>query len=610
MDKYPKVERLNMEFRLKLIDRSLRDRYFAAIVREIARRDLLFFVNVLGWTHDPRCVDNKEIPFITFDFQDEYLLKLNECISKGEDLFTDKSRDMGATWCILIVIFWRWLTKKNEQYRLGSRKEEGVDRPKDMSTHFEKLRWLLERMPYFLRPIGWDERKHSAYMRLYNPETRTNIVGESTNPNFGRGSRANATFLDEFASWENADEAWRSLSDATRCKLPLSTPLGLGNKFGELSRSDEIKNKFRLMWWKHPNKVGLSEYHINKVKSGKLFLWGKQVEWASDQSSAPAGCYLDVVGRIHSEWYDGECLRRKEDDIKENLDCNYLTSGNPVFDIYRCDVARRKGYPAPFVGNFIWKIRPVFDTSGVCINKDQLEVEFIESSNGIWGIWEKPESGWDQYGYCISADVSEGLIQGDYNSASVKKRFTEVFGEELVEKTVCVLHARLKAFEYAEELAKCGYYYHGACIGIEKQGHSGGAVINQIIDFYNNLYYNDLITKGYPKKGDKIGFDNANRSVKKAVIDELDKVIVEQKLHDPDIGFWDECMTFVNYDGKLEAQGKSDGQKCYDDRVMDRAIGHWMHLHLPMPRRLRKKEVSTGWRSEIQNRRGNIGWVI
>jgi hypothetical protein len=105
---YPKEVGENLRFRGEILKASEDEKVRAAVV-EVARRDILFFFNVFLWTFDPRMDGMKEIPFVTWGYQDEFILGLSGDLDRGENVFIDKSRDMGATWCILGVFLWRWL---------------------------------------------------------------------------------------------------------------------------------------------------------------------------------------------------------------------------------------------------------------------------------------------------------------------------------------------------------------------------------------------------------------------------------------------------------------------------------------------------------------------
>lgn len=592
---YPKEIGANLRYRGDILTACERDDSLAGVVRTLFQKDILYAFNVWFWVYEVRSKE-KSLPFVTWAFQDEYILSLNEAIETGENVFTDKSRDMGVTYMVLYVMLWRWMTKKGEDFRIGSRKEEYVDKSGDMDSLFEKMRYNLKRIPLFLQPQGFDLRKHSTYMKFLNPEFGNSIVGEATNRDFARGGRKKAVFFDEFQAWEMATEAWRSASDATRCKIAVGTPQGSGNKFAELSRTTEIKVKHHLLWMKHPLKAVTSPEYAEKIKD----------QLHADQSVAPLGCFVDKGGKIRSEWYDNECTRRTSEDVAENLDCNYLTTGRPVFDTELCNLKMLQAKEPVKVGDLYWKVRPLYDDYGTCTNRGEVEAGFSENRNGLLKLWKEPEVGWEN-GYCISADVAEGLAQGDYSSATVLKRFADDFTPEIV----ATIHCKLRSEEYAQELWKLAVWYGRCYVAPERTG-LGLSVVNQLAESYDRIYFKEVMTKGEPRTTDKLGWDTTSHS-KPIIVSNLSRMISENSFIDPDEFFWKETLTFVNDDGSLEAQGKSRGDKCYDDRVMDRAILLWIHGQLPAPRPKRVKEKLEGWRKAEWGRKNEgklVGWVI
>lgn len=594
---YPKTVRENLLFRADLESTEGKD---WGLLREISSRDILFFFNCFGWTlsnfakYEGRS-ELSDYPFVTYPFQDKFILDLKEGIEVGEDVFCDKSRDMGVTWMVIGVFVWFWLfSVKRVQFKLGSRKEDYVDKSGDMDTLFEKARYMIDRLPAYLLPLGFDRRKHSTYMKLYNPYSGSALIGEATNRDFARGGRQNAVLFDEYEAWEMADEAWRSASDATPCKIPIGTPQGSGNKFADLARGNEIKRKHHLIWYLHPLKAVTSKEHIEeRVNPGlvydKVGRYWVQFSHKGDVS----GTYVDQYGKVRSEWYDNEQLKRSSDDIAENLDCNYLTTGNPVFDTNVIGKRISECQPFEIVGDLIWNVSPVFNEHGDCTNKNRLTVTFIKNNNGVWNIRKEPVEGWRNR-YCISADVAEGLEQGDYNSSSVLDRNEN--------EVVATSHHKLKMYEFADELAKIGVYYNYAYVAPERNG-LGISVVEQLHRIYPSIYHKDVLTKGYPEKTDKMGWETFENT-KKVIIGNLSKYIAEDeftkgyKFIDLDEGFWKECLTFVNDDGKLEAQDKSHNGRCYDDRVMDRAILLWITNLLPLPRQEVKKVDYKGFRKQ------------
>lgn len=601
---YPKDIAENLRYRIQVFTECEKDDRLKSIVNELCSRDILYWFNVWCWTYDPRS-EGRHLPFVTYPFQDETILQINEAIEKGENVFIDKSRDMGATYMVLYVMLWRWRYKKGENFRIGSRKEDLVDRKGDMDTLFEKLRYQLERLPWWLQPVGFNLGKHGqTYMRILNPENGNSLIGEATNRDFARGGRQKAVLFDEFQAWEQAEEAWRSASDATLCKIPLGTPEGAGNKFAELARGDEIKRKVRLWWWKHPRKSVTTPEHLEKVKRGEVFdKVGKYVVEVGE-GECPEGCYVDKRGKIRSDWYDLQHSNRDSDDIAANIDINYLTTGNPIFDTEKCAIQLGRCYE-PEYGNLLWRVKPTYNEFGDCVNREQLEVEFIRNPNGFYRVWEHPKKGYD-WGYVIGADTAEGLEQGDYDAAVC------YFRGSTTPKCVASFRGRIPIHEYAEELSKFGTYFGGALVSVERNNHGHG-VLQQLIKTYQRLYHKEIFTKGFAEITDRLGWDTTSMS-KPIIVGTLGKAIAQDGFECLDDRFWKETLTFVEDDGKMEAQGKSRGEKCYDDMVMATAICLYTHLQMPLPSRFRLEEEMDDYDRRYLRRkkfkRGNVGFVV
>lgn len=611
---YPKDINENYRYRDRILTMCEDKKTGMDVIKEVkimCIKDVLFFINTFCWALDP-FVDkghrhgvpglSKDRPIVTYPYQDKFILELDRCISTGENIIADKSRDMLASYMVLMTYLHGFLFK-SMQFKLTSWKEDFIDKEGDMDTLFEKLRYNLRRIPWFLLPAGWHWKSCSSFMRLKNPETGSVIIGESATKNLGSGGRKDSIFFDELSKWEtNAREAWSAASDSTKCKIGVWTPKGVGSFAAELMRGDMVKSKHRLMWWLHPEKTYTSKEHLEKIVKGDVRdrISGYMVGLNEDQSPAPEGCYVDQHGKIRSEWYDGECESRDANDIRENLDCDYLTSGNPVFDTLKCQDAQRRS-KEPQRGDLAWKVSPRFDNvTKMCLNADQLVAEFFPNANGSVYVWEMPDKnlvdGWND-AYCISADCAEGLEQGDYNSANVLRRIDRTVGDGFKPRVVASIHGHHRTFEYAEMLAMLGVWYGEPFIAPESNNTQGGAVINELFSMYRKIYHSDVLNKGYAEKTDRLGF-NTNHATKGTVIKNLSKAISNEEFEHPDTNFWSETMTFVNNDGKMEAQGKSNGQKCFDDRVMSTAILLWVNLNVPPPFPKRKKEELHGWRKQ------------
>src|SRR3990167_11138734 len=105
--KYPKDYAENLNYRLKLILKLQNNPKMQMIVSDLCREDILFWVNSFCATYNPR-KNPSTIPFITYDYEDKLILDVVDSIKNQKDLLIEKSRDMGVTWCVLLVFTWFW----------------------------------------------------------------------------------------------------------------------------------------------------------------------------------------------------------------------------------------------------------------------------------------------------------------------------------------------------------------------------------------------------------------------------------------------------------------------------------------------------------------------
>lgn len=264
-EKYPRDLLENKRYRAKIKLRcdqsnSKKRAEARAFYYQKCKEDILFFFNVFLWTYDPRLDGVKcHLPFITYEFQDEYLLGLEEAYKNGKDHLTEKSRDMGASWMVLGWMFWHWLFDPSFQGLVGSRKEDLVDNGQ-LDSLFGKFDYMVDRLPKWMAGEEYYENKKSfrSHMKLVNPRNKNALLGESANRDFSRQGRYSAILLDEFAFWEHGSNVWKATGDSTKSRIVVSTSDGMGNKFYELVKGiqkGELKiKKARLHWKLHPLK--------------------------------------------------------------------------------------------------------------------------------------------------------------------------------------------------------------------------------------------------------------------------------------------------------------------------------------------------------------------
>lgn len=290
----PKTPKENVAFRKHAYESVRKDASMARAMYQACANDILFWLNTFGWTYDPRLVD-PVIPFITYEFQDEAILELQQAIRTGYDLGIDKSRDMGASWMFISVFVHFWLYHANLSFLLVSRVENLVDKPGDPRSLMWKCDFLINRMPYVLQPPQERTKLH-----LKNNANNSVINGESTTGDVARGDRRTAIALDEFAAVDNGHQILRSTRDATSCRVFNSTPKGAHTAHADVMLRSKIK-KLSLHWSKHPVKA--------------------------------RGLYTGEDGKLRSPWYDVQCERAVHpQEIAQELDIDYLGSDYQFFD--------------------------------------------------------------------------------------------------------------------------------------------------------------------------------------------------------------------------------------------------------------------------------------
>jgi len=278
------IVRTNLEQRVEIL-RVCKDSPEArASAIELCKRSPLDFFRLFLWTYDPR-VSPSDIPFIPYEYQEKAIEEVNKAIESGYSILTEKTRDMGVTWYTLGIFVYRFMFK-SENFLLGSKTEGAVDTIGNMDSHFERLRYMISKLPdWMVAECGFD-RKNSGYMKIFK-ENGASLVGESMNTKFGRQGRYKAILLDEFAFVDGSRNIWRACGDSAPCKLPVSTPNGRNNFFAELRHSGKIRVS-TIHWRQHPKKT--------------------------------------------PEWYESLKESRGSKDIAQEIDINYtISAGDPFY---------------------------------------------------------------------------------------------------------------------------------------------------------------------------------------------------------------------------------------------------------------------------------------
>lgn len=324
----PRDPRENLHFRRHVLRWAAGNKSRQKALLEACRRDLLFWVNTFVWQFNPNSIGggSSEVgPFVTWDFQDQLLSELAECIQIRQDVLIEKSRELGASWICLLVLAWLFLFHGWKKFLVISRNQEAVDRPDDPDSLFWKLDYIFEYLPDWMIK-GRVHRRKNGFKNLINQSV---ITGQATTGKAGVGGRCTAMFIDEFSQIEEDFEVLHRTSDTTNCRIFNGTHRGLDTAFFELSRRVDLR-KIVIHWSQHPDKrKGLYRYADNKVEVlDKSYHYPPDFKFVMD--GTPTG---GPYPGLRSPWYDEQCKRKgSARAIAMDLDINPQGSVSQFFD--------------------------------------------------------------------------------------------------------------------------------------------------------------------------------------------------------------------------------------------------------------------------------------
>ena len=563
----PKDRAGNIEWRRKLLRSGSESPAKAKALIKACSEDVLFFLNSFAFIYEPRLPlgnPDRVRPFITYEYQDDALVALRDAVGKSDVAF-EKSRDMGASWISLGLVFWLWLFHPYSSMLLMSRNEAQVDATDDTDSLFAKIDFMRQRLPMWMLP-----RYDRSRLHLKNLENESVIDGTSTTGSAGQGGRRLLTMMDEFPLFgeELAKGALNASQYATRTRIFIGTPSYEGHPACAVMhrRRDRIVH-IRLHWSQHP------EYSqgLYQSRHGQVELIDKDYEFPTDYPFV-----LD--GKLRSPYYDDQCARALSDaDIAKHLDIDWGTAGSQFFDATILDrmVATTACPPR-------WSI-PLKDV----VKGTDATKGFIERcGDARIDFWcQQDHSGKPPQGkrYSIGADVAAGT--GASNSVLA------VFDGDTGERVAQLAWPRILEFELAIVTDYLAQMLGGARVIWEARGpgNTYGKVLWErgLRDLYYEIGDHDK------KPADKPGWQ-PNKSSKLNLVTEFRRAIYEGDTIEKEAATLNECRQFVySRDGGVKhisesaAEDPSGAGDNHGDRVIASALAWWT-----IPKSVRR-DVST-----------------
>jgi hypothetical protein len=549
--------------------------------------DPLYYFNTCLWTFASHDADQcPDLPFITYDYQDELILKIIRHVELMLPLNIKKARDMGASWTCLGV--GRWLQKFRRKMMIGllSWKEDYVDRKGSMDA-------LMPKVDYFYdHELPWmKEDRTRNDMVDKNNESGGAFVGETANANAFRAGRPRVVFWDEAATTRHAIEVTQGIANATGCLIRIYTPRGRDSDPAAAERAGI--ETVELPWTIHP----LHTQGLYKVENGravvidKSYRMHKGKRFPEDYKFVTTGPTVRD-GMFRSPWYDEKCVALHNIPllIAQELDMNDTMSSSLVFDSEFLNRAEAEFCRAPLrVCKFKFSRETLWPD----------KVAFIDDASGEFKIWEHFVFGEPKRDrtYTVSCDVAMG--SGASNSTLV------VTDDLKREKIVEFASPTIKPHEFAHlAIAVCRYFkdqYDVPALLVWEQNGPGGLFGAEVVDSgFTNVWYEGE-KKGTPgwfptkqKKIDMLGQYGADQMEGK-YIDRSFECVAEQRKY---VVLPDQSVDYVDHSGLLDPSGARTN---HGDRVIATALGNMVSKKRHVEQAAKEAaypEGSRGWRNE------------
>lgn len=557
----------NLLWRANLLEMAESDLALQQDLYNACSQSCEFFINAFCFTlrvfesgeeGKPKQSLDRHLPFLLWPKQSELVNKIIGCMTSGKELLTDKSRDMGATWCHLAPAVWMFLFREGSTGLILSRKEDVVDmldglvksyphgNVADPGTLFGKIDYILARLPEWMLPNMSRKKLH-----LVNLTTGARIDGESANETAGTSDRRTYIILDEFAKIDEAESIKRSTKAVSLCRLVVSTPNGSGTTFSKWRMSGQIE-VFQMMWWHHPEKArGL---YAKVDESGR---------W-----------------RLRSPWYDQECEKASPKEVAIEIDADHIGSGETFFE-HTVIEQHQKLFS-----------RPPRQAKTICFKKsmtDEKIMAAIRSGDlsgishnvpmGSWKIWCSLIAGRPDQNktYTVSADISKG--QGASNSVCV------IGCNETHEKIAEYADANTPPFEFAKIVIAAALWAGGRdkrpLIIYENNGDPGLDFQRVLVRTlrYPNVYYDRQHGTQRERVGKRFGW-RSNTDKKAEALGVLRRAYSTGKYINRSSIALQECLSYIHYDGGgigpagLVTESDST-RKAHGDRVIADMLLCW-----------------------------------
>lgn len=557
-DLVPRDPLANLRFRLSVYEQCEKDPEFAADIWQMCRDDLVFFAAVFIWIDEPRDrrAEFRKLPFIPWPAQEE-LLDMLAATYAIDDCGVEKSRDVGASYCILVATLHAFIFDPDSTHLMISATEELVWNTGDPKALFTKIDHMLAMLHSSIRP-----NVNPRVKRYLNLDNGASIVGASTTEDAGRSGRCTTIFIDEATAIPFLANVMLAVNAVSNCKRLCATPKGM---FGEYYRFIKgTKHRFTFKWTRDPRKTrGMYRGHPD----------GRIEKLDGTHKYDPSYPFV-LDGRERSIWYDKEEKRygANKRGFAQEVDLSYEGSASLYYGMEFAEEIIRRDCRAPFhVGEISW-LTDSYEFRG-----------FKHVPGGRWKLWlhsDPHENMPRDRSFVVGVDVSAGTLTGYSNSVIA------VVDTRTGEKVAEFADPRIMAHELAAmAVATCRWFSGqdeesgGAYLIWDANGPTGTTFTKCVVSHYGRIFYRKTNEQSIDKRESKIpGFWTDTKS-RRALHSELRRMLTVGDYIERSEACAEELKQYVNavgdqveHVGSLETDDPSGAKASHGDRVIATAI--------------------------------------
>lgn len=263
----------------------------------------------------------------------------------------------------------------------------------------------------------------------------------------------------------------------------------------------------------------------------------------------------------------------------------FRNSGNLVFNTYSIDELQNMYKKAP--AYYAEVMLPYAEKRNKAFLK---EASIVLQNEGNLKIWQHPNNKVLKIKnrYVVSVDIGGNSPKADYTVMTVIDRKGMIIKDIGKPEVVARWRGHCRHDILAWKAAALASYYDNALLVIESntadreraantEGDHFGTIIEEIADFYPNLYQRSAGPEAVSEKPTmKFGFQT-NKLTKGWIIDNLIACVEDKLWIEPDIEMYNELRIYERKDdgslGNIEGNGK------HDDVLMSTAIGLWVAMN-------------------------------